>query len=187
MNCKKWHDLIMCKLDGEISEKEKQTLSLHLDSCPECRRLHRDLEQIFSGLEEPERFNLNIDPRLERTIMNEVYRLKSQSDANGVGKIVFIGLGLALMGFLINSCLSLVNSGFFDILLKIQSGLTKIAGTITIVDIVYHIVQPLVSRELNIATQWVLAVYKGTILVSIILLTQFIYNQRNSEENLKTT
>lgn len=177
---------MMRKIDGETNEMENRGLSLHLKSCPHCRKLDRDLELILSGLEEQHPLDLKIDPQLELKVINEVRRLKHRKPAETKFLwLIYTGLGLVFTGILVNTGWQLVNNGFLNLFLKIRDGLLQIDETVTTMEIFYHILEPLVSRELHTVTQLVLSIYKGTILVSIILLLQFIYTQRRcvAEEN----
>lgn len=188
MNCKKWQIIIMRKFDGAINESEDRDLSLHLKSCPHCRKLDRDLERILTGLEEQSPLDLKIDPKLEFTVMQAVHGLNSRRPTeSGIIRLIYSGLGLVLAGIFLYIGSELVDSGFFNLLLKINDGISQITAALTRLEILYHILQPFVSQELTTLTQWISAIYKGALLVSIILLVQFVYTQRRcgAEDNYR--
>lgn len=179
MNCRKWQILMMRKNDGETNEMENRNLFLHLKSCPQCQKLEQDLEQILTGLEKQQPLDLKIDPKLELKVMNAVHCLKYRTPTEtGIIRLIYAGLGLVFTGILVNIGSGLVNSGFFNLFLKISDGLSQIARAATTMEVLYHILQPFISQELNTVTQWVLSIYKGALLVSIILLIRFIYTQK---------
>lgn len=49
MRCRKSQEYISRSIDGELSDRERARLEKHLESCPECRTLSRDLERIVAG------------------------------------------------------------------------------------------------------------------------------------------
>ncbi len=178
MNCKKWQTLIMRKIDGEINDLENRNLSLHLKACPHCQKLLQELDQIVTGLEEQPLMDLEINPNLELTIMEAVSNIKYRTpDETGIFQFIYAGLGLVFLGVLLSIGSQLTNFGFFDLILIINDGLSQMMNAVTKLEIIYHILRPFVFQELNTLAQWVLAIYKGTLLVSIMLLVRFIYNQ----------
>lgn len=188
MNCDKWQTLIMRKIDNEISAVQNRDLSIHLSSCPHCLKLNRDLEQILAVLEDQPSVDLDlkIDPRLELTVMQEIRRIKYHSPSqDGIIRLAYTGLGLVFTGILLNLGLKLINFNFFNLFLLVNAGLSQIISFLTKLEVVYHILQPFVIQELNTLAQWIMAAYKGTILLSIVLLVWLVSIQRRyiTEDN----
>ena len=51
MSCERYFDLISARLDGPLSEAEQIRLDDHLNTCPDCRVIARQLQQMHSGFE----------------------------------------------------------------------------------------------------------------------------------------
>lgn len=186
MNCDKWQTLIMRKIDNEISAVQTRDLSIHLSSCPHCLKLNRDLEQILTVLEDQPSLDLKIDPRLELTVMQEIRRIKYHSPSqDGIIRLAYTGLGLVFTGILLNLGLKLTNSNFLNLFLLVNTGLSQVTSFLTKLEIVYRILQPFVFQELNNLAQWIMAAYKGTILLSVVLLVWLVSIQRRyiTEDN----
>ena len=50
MNCDKYLDLISARLDGQLTVQEETDLTAHLQTCPSCRAIARDMEGLHSAL-----------------------------------------------------------------------------------------------------------------------------------------
>ena len=50
MNCEHYLDLISARLDGELSAGEQAELDSHLQECPACRAIAKELEGLHSAL-----------------------------------------------------------------------------------------------------------------------------------------
>ncbi|MBQ9973832.1 MAG: zf-HC2 domain-containing protein [Oscillospiraceae bacterium] len=50
MSCDPYIELISAQLDGELTEPEAQTLTAHLDTCPQCRAIARDFGLVHSAM-----------------------------------------------------------------------------------------------------------------------------------------
>ena len=50
MPCSPYLELLSARLDGELTEAEHRTLTAHLDTCPQCRAIARDLEQLHTAV-----------------------------------------------------------------------------------------------------------------------------------------
>ena len=48
-DCFKYHEMISCLIDGELSEAERKELDQHLESCEGCRALLNIYELAFDG------------------------------------------------------------------------------------------------------------------------------------------
>lgn len=50
MNCDKYLDLISARLDGQLTVQEEADLTAHLQTCPTCRAIAKDMEGLHSAL-----------------------------------------------------------------------------------------------------------------------------------------
>lgn len=50
MNCDKYLDLISARLDGQLTSQEEAELTAHLQTCPACRAIAKDMEGLHSAL-----------------------------------------------------------------------------------------------------------------------------------------
>ena len=50
MSCERYLDLISARLDGPLSPADEAELTAHLNTCPECRAIARDLERVHAEL-----------------------------------------------------------------------------------------------------------------------------------------
>jgi hypothetical protein len=178
MSCKKWRNLIMERIDGTTNDIENQNLSLHLENCPSCRNLEQDLKRVLAELEEEPPIDLEIDPMLESKVMQMIGSTEMRSSISagyfwlaGAGLVLFLTAGL-LGG-------SLKNFSFFNLILKTGRQLSQITNVLTKLEIVYDILRPFAFQGLNTIAQWLLAIYKGSILVAMILLIRFVSIQKN--------
>ncbi|NLW47084.1 MAG: zf-HC2 domain-containing protein [Firmicutes bacterium] len=178
MSCKKWRNLIMKKIDGTTNDIENQNLSLHLEGCPICRNLEQDLKRVLAELEEEPPLDLEIDPMLEVKVMQMIRHKEMRTTIyNEYVWLAGVGLILLLMAVLLGG--SLENFSFFNLFLKAGRQLSQITNILTKLEIVYSIIRPFVFQGLNTIAQWVLAIYKGSVLVAMILLIRFISIQKN--------
>jgi hypothetical protein len=178
MSCKKWRNLIMERIDGTTNDIENQNLSLHLEDCPICRNLEQDLKRVLAELKEEPPIDLEIDPMLETKVM-QMIRVPEMRTSISAGYILLTGAGLVL--FLTAALLGggLENFSFLNLTLKAGHQLSQITNVLTKLEIVYDILRPFVFQELNTLAQWVLAIYKGSVLVAMMLLIRFVSIQKN--------
>lgn len=108
MNCKKIEILLSSLIDGEVNEKEKNTIKKHLDNCANCRQSLALLQNIKNSFATAER--LEPQPFFETKIFSEIKNeqeikphlwLKKLVPA-GVVVAVLIVLGLMKQLFLTN-------------------------------------------------------------------------------------
>jgi hypothetical protein len=178
MSCKKWRNLIMKRIDGTANDIEDQNLSLHLEKCLICRNLEQDLKRVLAELEEEPPIDLEIDPMLEAKVM-QMIRVPEMRTSIYAGYIWLAGAGLVL---LLTAALlggGLEKFSFFNLILKAGHQLSQITNVLTKLEIVYDILRPFVFQELNTLAQWVLAIYKGSVLVAMMLLIRFVSTQKN--------
>ncbi len=50
MSCDKYLDLISARLDGQLTVQEESDLTAHLQTCPACRAIAKDMEDLHSAL-----------------------------------------------------------------------------------------------------------------------------------------
>lgn len=50
MPCDPYLELLSARLDGELTEEEACALTAHLDTCPQCRAIARDFEQLHTAM-----------------------------------------------------------------------------------------------------------------------------------------
>ncbi|MCX7698870.1 MAG: zf-HC2 domain-containing protein [Candidatus Goldbacteria bacterium] len=69
MNCKKFKELIMENIDGEISDNDKIQLDIHIKTCENCNIYLKKMEKIKNVTET---LIYNIPPFLEEKIMSQI-------------------------------------------------------------------------------------------------------------------
>lgn len=181
MSCKKWRNLIMRKIDGTTNDFEERNLSLHLEACPICRNLEQDLKRVLAELEEEPPIALEIDPMLEVKVMQMIRDTKMRTPIY-TGYFWLAGAGLILLFTAVLLGGGPENISFFNLILKAGYQLSQITNALTKVEIVYDILRPFVFQELNLIAQWILAIYKGSFLVAMILLIRLVSIQKKCDE-----
>ena len=101
MDCTDYLELLSAQLDGELTDREEQALSAHLETCPACRELARQLaglHQDFSQLEElqaPEQFVQDVMKKVggERKVL-PLFKRPQWKAAAGLAACAVLCVGL---------------------------------------------------------------------------------------------
>ena len=109
MTCEEMTKLLSARMDGELTEEENTALEAHLASCPECRALSAQLEQLrgaFSDLEDipaPEGFSHRvmeqIRPEAEQPKVVPLFRRPAVKALMGAAACLVLCVGLLGGGF----------------------------------------------------------------------------------------
>lgn len=70
MDCNKYFELISARLDGELTQSEKAALTAHLQECPACRAIAKDMEGLHSALTQTG--EVDAPPALSQTVMRKI-------------------------------------------------------------------------------------------------------------------
>jgi len=99
MRCRKAEEYISRAIDGELSEREKARLDLHLSECGECRALREDLLEIVegaAGLEIPEPSE-RVWPAVRAALIRE--QDGREGEAAGAGRRPVFAPGLPVLRY----------------------------------------------------------------------------------------
>lgn len=77
MSCEKYLDLISARLDGELTAQEQAELDAHLQTCPACRAIAKELEGMHSALTELS--EVPAPAELSQTVLSKI---KAERNAN---------------------------------------------------------------------------------------------------------
>ncbi len=70
MNCDKYLDLISARLDGQLTVQEDADLTAHLQTCPACRAIAKDMEGLHSALSSVG--EVDAPPELSQTVLSKI-------------------------------------------------------------------------------------------------------------------
>lgn len=70
MSCEKYLDLISARLDGELPPQEQAELDAHLQTCPACRAIAKDLEGLHTAL--TELGEVDAPAELSQTVLSKI-------------------------------------------------------------------------------------------------------------------
>ena len=70
MNCDKYLDLISARLDGQLTVQEEADLTAHLQTCPTCRAIAKDMEGLHSALAAVG--EVDAPPELSQTVLSKI-------------------------------------------------------------------------------------------------------------------
>jgi anti-sigma factor RsiW len=136
-------DLIQKRLDRLITAEEDKVLNLHLDQCPDCRKLNRDMEAVQSSL-----FNLiDLFPgaSFNDRVMSKLGFKKSFAWAKAATVLGLSWAGAALFFFFS----PLTKTYIGKTLTSVPQVLRVVEKTRLILDAIGHFVQPLIKSGLN--------------------------------------
>lgn len=77
MNCDKYLDLISARLDGQLTVQEGSDLTAHLQTCPACRAIVRDMEGLHSALSSVG--EVDAPPELSQSVMASIKAERRQT------------------------------------------------------------------------------------------------------------
>lgn len=156
--CDRYRDLLMRRFDRDLEGHGREALDEHLDSCPRCRALSRDLTRILGTLERTAAVEPDAD--LERLVLDRIMSLPALSERGRdmLPKAVFATLaGLAVLLFLVLG-LSLAGMGYLDLVLAARDYADRSSALLVNVQIACDLVWGLFSADLLEASRKVLAV-----------------------------
>ena len=100
MNCEEYTELLSARLDGALTEKERNTLEEHLAHCAECRAVAEDLERIhlsFAALEPvpaPDSLARDVMAKIEVPKVVPLFRRPAFKTAAGLAACLVLCVGL---------------------------------------------------------------------------------------------
>lgn len=93
MDCKRAQDLISGYIENELSRELKREVSLHLEQCPNCRRLKEKVESLMS-----------LSPELEEEVpfflKNRLYNIPETAEERS-GRLVYLKWLAAMVGTIV--------------------------------------------------------------------------------------
>ena len=93
--CARIDELLSGYLDGELTQKDRQRVGLHLESCPRCTERIRELEKISASVGKL-RFDMTEEDRQQwREEMDSAF----DRTARGIGWLLVVGAALVIVGY----------------------------------------------------------------------------------------
>ena len=167
MECDRYHNLLMQYFDHDLASRDRDALDKHIDSCPHCRALHRELAGILNTLENAAPVEPDAD--LERLVLDRIMSLPSRprTDRDILTKVLYGSLaGMAALLFLILG-LSFQGMGYLDFLLKAQDYTYWSSTLLVNLQIAYGIVSGLFQADVLEASREIVAA--SVLVVSMLL------------------
>jgi RNA polymerase sigma factor (sigma-70 family) len=97
-------ELLSGYIDGELTQRERQSVSLHCEACPECRSKLAELQALRTRIGETQLTDLGQD--IWREHMNDT----TVNASRGIGWLLFIGGLLLAAGFAVYEFVKEMNS-----------------------------------------------------------------------------
>lgn len=150
---------MMRQFDRSLDEGERELLEQHMNSCPDCRALFRDLQGVLRTLESAPPVEPPAD--LEKLVMNRIEALPV-SPANGSDNLIkalygSMSMAAAMLAFA--ATLGFNDTGILSFISTAAAGLNSFLEITWNFQIVYNLLTGIFSRMIFSVLSTIQAVY----------------------------
>ena len=173
MKCNQSQELIMRYFDHNLSRESRNLLDEHLNGCPECRNLYKDLHRILTPLEIP--VPVEPGPGLEKLVLERIQTLPETkpSQDNELARIIYGSLAAALVFLLFIIHWSLQQVSFTQLLLQSRQYFNFLSGIVLNSQIIYRVITSVFGEAASAIFREIQNISQAAVLFGIILIIKF--------------
>lgn len=174
MKCNQYQELLMRHFDRDLNDSKQKLLYRHLNECPDCRNLFKDLHRILTPLETAT--PVEPAPGLEKMILEQIKTLPAVNLNGELGliKMIFGWLAAALVLLYMAIHLTVQDAGLYGILLQGRQYSSFLSGIALDSQIFFHVISSVFTQAIVSISRVLQNICWATILFGIVLAVRFM-------------